>query len=195
MTGFGPFPGVLANPTETLVRGLAGRSAGDFGARELRAIVLPAEYRRSWAVLRRLYARYAPDIVVHFGLSGRATAITLERVGRLACAPDHPDAAGFAPRLGRARRAGPTSLLATLPIDSIGAALTRKGFPVELSDDAGAYVCNATLYRSLHAAPPARRVGFVHVPPEAKSGLTAERLVDAAMIILKSAAEAWLREA
>ena len=34
---------------------------------------------------------------------------------------------------------------------------------VELSRDAGDYVCNATLYRSL-AARLAPRIGFIHVP-------------------------------
>jgi pyrrolidone-carboxylate peptidase len=54
-----------------------------------------------------------------------------------------------------------------------------------LSDDAGRYVCNATLYRSLIAAPAARRVGFVHVPPA--SHITKERLLAAAKIILRTA--------
>ena len=45
----------------------------------------------------------------------------------------------------------------------IRAALRRAGFAARLSRDAGDYVCNAALYRSLLAAA-APRIGFVHVP-------------------------------
>src|SRR5687767_3213456 len=70
VTGFGPFPGAPENPTDPLVRALAQAPAERFRATAFRAVVLPTEYRRSWSILSRLYAGYAPDVVVHFGLSG-----------------------------------------------------------------------------------------------------------------------------
>jgi pyroglutamyl-peptidase len=154
--------------------------------------VLPTDYRRSWAILRQLYAHFDPDIVVHFGLSGSAEAIVLERIGRRRIAPDKPDAAGYAPRSGRARRSGPESLAATLPVDAISRVLLDAGFPAALSDDAGDYVCNATLYRSLLAAPPFRLVGFVHVPPIGTAGFTSEKLRSAARRIIETALQVWI---
>ena len=51
----------------------------------------------------------------------------------------------------------------------------EAGFPAIVSEDAGNYVCNATYYRSLRARhAKGRVVGFVHVPPEGKNGLTRE---------------------
>jgi len=192
VTGFGPFPGAPANPTEALVRGLAHVPPETFGAAGFCAVVLPAEYRRSWSILRPLYGRLAPDVVVHFGLSTRADAIMIERTARRRCASDRPDAVGFAPRRGLARRTGPETLASTLAIESIVAALVQAGFPAAASDDAGDYVCNATLYRSLaETAAAPRRIGFVHVPPESAGGLTREGLAAAAGIVLQAACAAW----
>ena len=186
VTGFGPFPGAKRNPTETLVRALAGEAPKTFGAGALKAVVLPTEYRRSWRMLSRLYVGFAPDVVVHFGLHIRARAIHVERIARNRADPAKLDAAGYAPRLGQARRGGPETLSATLPVAELVAALTDAGVPAARSYDAGAYVCNATLYRSLYANA-APRVGFVHVPPQGKAGFTRARLAEAASIALRAA--------
>jgi pyroglutamyl-peptidase len=129
-------------------------------------------------------------VVVHFGLSRNADAIHIERTARRACAPDRPDAAGFAPRFGFARRVGPESLPSNLPVGGIVEALNAAGYPAAVSDYAGGYVCDATLYRSLLAAPAGRLVGFVHVPPEGANGYTCERLRSAAKLILREAVTA-----
>lgn len=133
-------------------------------------------------MLRRAYQRFEPDVVVHFGLNGGAKAIHIETVGVNVIDLKKPDAAGSASRSGRVRRGGPERLSATLPTDSILAALKRGGIPAQLSDDAGDYVCNATLYRSLRAAPAGRVVGFIHVPPN----LVPEALLGAARTILRT---------
>jgi pyroglutamyl-peptidase len=189
VTGFGPFPGAPENPTEKLVRELALKAPQSFGASALHGVVLPTEYRRSWDRLRRLYARHAPDVVVHFGLSGKATAIIVEGVGRCGCDSSKPDAAGYAPRRLFARHGGRESLVASLPANAIVARLKAAGIVAELSDDAGGYVCNATLYRSLNAAPADRMVGFIHMPPARRMNHTA--LVAAAEIILRAACDSW----
>lgn len=182
VTGFGPFPGAPENPTSTLVQRLAGTPAEEFGASALRAVVLPTDYRKSWERLRRIYGSFAPDAVVHFGLSARAKVICVERFGRNACLADRPDAAGWWPRrmLGRAE-----AIASTLPAEDVVAALQAAGFPARLSDDAGGYVCNATLYRSLRTLPPTCRAGFIHVPPT--KALAASRLERAARIALRAA--------
>jgi len=71
-------------------------------------------------------------------------------------------------------------------------AVTDGGFAAAASDDAGGYVCNATLYRSLLAVKAGQRrlVGFIHVPPEGRNGWTAARLKQAAELILQMATSA-----
>ena len=56
---------------------------------------------------------------------------------------------------------------ATLPLTEILDALAREGVPAYLSNTAGTYLCNQTLYGTLHAAARDGRralVGFMHVP-------------------------------
>jgi pyroglutamyl-peptidase len=187
VTGFGPFPGAPANPSQELVQGLAAATPEEFGASAFKAVVLPTDYRESWAKLRRLYARFAPDTVIHFGLSAHAQGIVVERIGRKQIDAGKLDVSGYAPAFGSARRSGPDAMSSSLPVEAIVAALRRAGFPAALSDDAGGYVCNATLYRSLCVAPAGRQVGFVHLPPAGRNGLTPTRLLEAARIILTTA--------
>ena len=191
VTGFGPFPGAPENPTEALVQSLASMSPRHIGAGAVRAAVLPTDYRKSWSALRRLYARFEPDIVVHFGLSGRARAVHVERLACKRCNPELPDAAGFAPALGLARRFGPDSLTSTLPTEAILTALQQAEVPAAGSDDAGGYVCNATFYRSLLAARTGTLVGFIHVPPEGEAGFDAKRLARAAELVVSRASQVW----
>jgi pyroglutamyl-peptidase len=177
------------------VQALAREPVESLGAGALRAVVLPTEYRGSWDVLRRIYSRFAPDVVVHFGLSGKADAIMVERVARRRCDPEKRDAASFAPRSGLAMRSGPEVAAATLSAEAVVAALDEAGFPAAVSDDAGGYVCNATLYRSLAAARDRDTlVGFIHIPPEGRNGLTSERIKQAAVIVLRTASASWGRQ-
>jgi pyroglutamyl-peptidase len=191
VTGFGPFPGAPENPTEQLVQTLAARQPAPICAGLLRAAVLPTDYRRSWSALRRLYGDFQPDIVLHFGLSRRARAVHVERVARKRCSPELPDAAGFSPSSGLARRFGPESLVSTLPVEAIAPCLQQAGIPVAISEDAGGYVCNATFYRSLLAAQTGALVGLIHLPPEGQGGFDAERLVRAAELVVRGAADVW----
>jgi pyroglutamyl-peptidase len=192
VTGFGPFPNAPENPTQALVLGLAAEPAESYGATAFRAVVLPTDYRKSWPILRRLYRSFAPDVVVHFGLSRQASGLVIERCGRKRIDPSRLDAVGFAPPSGLCRRSGPESLEATLPVTRIAGALTEEEYPAAISEDAGGYVCNATLYRSLLVAPAGKRlVGFVHVPPEGAGGYTRARLSSAATLMLRGAAGAW----
>jgi len=78
-----------------------------------------------------------------------------------------PDSAGYQavdePCVGD----GPVAYLATLPLRQILAALTVEGVPAYISNTAGTYLCNQTLYATLHLAATERRrarVGFVHLP-------------------------------
>lgn len=186
VTGFGPFPGAPQNPTAALVEALGREAAETFGAGTLRALVLPTEFVRSWSELRSLYRRFHPDVVVHFGLSARATEIRLETGARNCLGTEKVDASGVVPRRRRISQRGADRLAVTLSTSKLAAALSAAGFAAAISDDAGDYVCNSTLYRSLAISEgTARQVGFCHVPPN--DVLTAQRLLKAGRVILAAA--------
>jgi pyroglutamyl-peptidase len=162
VTGFGPFPGAPENPSQALVEALADAGAGELEC-ELRKAVLPTRYDAAREAALRLHRRYKPDIAIHFGFSLKAMGFTLEQVAENRLTPGRPDAGGARPERGRVRDVGPLACASTLPLKPIRAALERRGLPVALSDDAGAYVCNLVFYA---AAARRRQVmaGFVHVP-------------------------------
>ncbi len=64
-------------------------------------------------------------------------------------------------------RGGPPAYFATLPVDEILRSLTAEEIPAYLSNTAGTYLCNQTLYGTLHALRErarAPKVGFIHFP-------------------------------
>jgi pyrrolidone-carboxylate peptidase len=106
---------------------------------------------------------------LHLGVHGRAQAYHLEARGYNNCSFRVPDQRGWQPEgleidLGRGLDAwrGPA-----LDLEWLSAALCDRGHVTEVSEDAGTYVCNYTLFRSCMACSETERVVpvFVHVPP------------------------------
>lgn len=78
-----------------------------------------------------------------------------------------PDNAGYRAQGEPCVPGGPAAYLATLPLQAILAALTADGIPAYLSNTAGTYLCNQTLYGTLHAVSRrarAPKAGFIHFP-------------------------------
>lgn len=165
LTGFGPFPGVPENASAALVPKLAHLVARRFRAHRVVARVLPTEWEGAAHRLAAHYAREKPCLGLHFGVSERATGFVIETLARNACAA-LPDAVGALPRTPRIAEHGPETRPATLPVDEILVRLGALGIPASRSEDAGAFLCNATLYAALglagEGATPA--IGFLHIP-------------------------------
>ncbi|MDX2155168.1 MAG: pyroglutamyl-peptidase I [Hyphomicrobiaceae bacterium] len=174
LTGFGPFPSVAANATSILVPRLAEAARRALPGIRFAMYILPTEWETSLDLLGDLNRIYRPSIALHFGVSSRASGFEIETRGRNLCAQS-ADAAGCLPRQSRLSPRGPEYLPATLPSAHIVVRLRQKGLPAQISRDAGGYLCNALLYRSLELARASgmpTRTGFVHLP----SSLVSERL-------------------
>jgi pyroglutamyl-peptidase len=166
LTGFGPFPTVGANATSILVPRIAEAARRAVPGIVVSHHVLPTEWETSLALLEELTRRLRPALALHFGVSGRANGFEIETRGRNRCSLSE-DAAGRLPAAEHVSAHGPEFLPATLPAAHIVTRLRRRGLPARISRDAGGYLCNALLYRSLeiaqvHGAP--GRSGFVHLP-------------------------------
>ena len=166
LTGFGPFPGMPVNASAELVDALAQRLAATHTATELRIAILPTEWKAGPAALQRAIAAFMPDVALHFGVASEVTGFRLETMAENA-RNRLPDACGHVPRRRQISTDAPAHLLATFPVEGIRARLAAMGLPVELSTDAGQYLCNAALFRSLsltRRGRGARLSGFVHIP-------------------------------
>lgn len=154
LTGFGPFPGIEANASARLAGLLARRARRRWPQARITSAILPTEWRRGPDRLAVLWETLTPDVALHFGVSSKAAGLDIEIVGRNLCA-DHDDACEKRPVSFRHAEDGPETYSSTFPAREIVAALAAREIPGCISDDAGTYLCNAILYRSLrHAASP-----------------------------------------
>jgi pyroglutamyl-peptidase len=176
LTGFGPFPSIPANATSLLVPRLAEAARRAIPGVRFAVEVLPTEWEASLDLLDDLVRTWKPAVALHFGVSGRASGFEIETRGRNACSHSL-DAAGQLPRSEYVSPGGPEFLPATLPTAHLVSRLRRRGLPAQLSRDAGGYLCNALLYRSLELSRRRSepvRTGFVHLP----ASLVSERRPD-----------------
>lgn len=172
LTGFGPFPGMPRNVSERFVSKLAHLAARRFSAHRVVARILPTEWERAPAKLEAMVERERPKLVLHFGVSSQADSYVLETLAHNTCRQAE-DAAGCLPSGNVLEHGGAATLAARLPAQDIVARLSALKVPVVTSNDAGGYLCNAVLYRSLALAAGGQpeTVGFFHIPSAIPSAL------------------------
>ena len=163
LSGFAPFGGERSNPSWEVAALLDGREIGGLVVRTVR---LPVNTPRAVRAIAAAIRRFRPRAVLGLGQAGGRAAISLEKVAinlaeRRAGRETDGGVAGT-PVL----RGGPDALFARLPLRAILRALERRGIPAALSLSAGAYVCNAVMYTTLHTLRerPEVAAGFIHLP-------------------------------
>lgn len=163
LSGFGAFPGVAHNATQDLVPMLAALAARQFPEHSFAWEILDVDWEDGPAESRRVIERFAPSLIIHFGVSELARGFVVERLAHNICR-DSLDAGGKLPRQSVLDAGQRPVLESTLPCTAIVDRLRQLGLPAELSQDAGAYLCNAVLFETLRRAHRGVRAGFIHVP-------------------------------
>lgn len=193
LTGFEPFDGQSSNPSWDAVLSLHGKRI--CGHRVV-ARRLPVTFGASLKVLRAAIRELSPTLVICVGLAAGRAYISLERVAINVDDARIPDSDGRQPVDEPIVFHGPAAYFATLPIKSMLAGLREAGFPAEISQTAGTYVCNHVFYGLMHALRKRRKVraGFIHIPysPEQAAianapGLPVETVADALRLSLRIA--------
>ena len=168
VTGFEPFDGARLNPSWEAVRLLPGELALAHGTLVVHRERLPVTFAGAAGRVRELLAQLRPDVVVLVGLDAGARVVRLETTARNLAQARIPDNAGHRPRGEVLVPGGPPRRYATWSASTLAGRLRAAGHAVEVCDDAGLYVCNATLYAALEALEAGGRTGvltgFVHVP-------------------------------
>ncbi|XP_066460689.1 pyroglutamyl-peptidase 1 isoform X1 [Eleutherodactylus coqui] len=181
VTGFGPFGEHAVNASWVAVQELDKLGLGD--RVELHIYEVPVEYRTVQRLIPDLWIKHRPQLIVHVGVSGMATAITLEKCGhnqgylRL-------DNRQFCPDTQCCVDGGPECLQSCIDMDDVCRRASAAGPDVQftVSTDAGRYLCDFTYYTSLHESH--GRSVFIHVPPLGKP-YTAAQLGRALQTILE----------
>jgi pyroglutamyl-peptidase len=167
LTGFEPFGSNDVNPTELVVRSFELYELDSLPQEILLdRVVLPVDATAP-DVLDDVIRNCEYDIVLHHGLHEKAQELRVETRGRNLMDFRIPDNMGEQVVGEPIIEGGPDYLPSTFPVEAVIAGLTGAGLPVAASEDAGGYLCNMLLYRSLHFFQQEGRdvqVGFLHVP-------------------------------
>ena len=108
-----------------------------------------------------------PDYAICLGQAGGRFAITPERVAINVMDARIADNAGYKPEDEPVVTGGANAHFATLPIKRMVSAMERANVAAAVSNSAGTYVCNSTMYALLdHIAANNMPIqaGFIHVP-------------------------------
>lgn len=195
LTGYEPWNDYVVNSSWEAATALDGAVIG--GA-TITARLLPVSYTAMPPVLIEALAATQPAVCIGLGMEPRGSKIRLERVAvNLADAGDYPDNDGRAPRdtplLDHAD--APAAYFSGLPLRRIAAVLAVAEIPVMPSLSAGAFLCNAAFFHTMHAAATTRPglvAGFIHVPPlpgtpaapDPGQGMALERIVEAVRLAI-----------
>jgi pyroglutamyl-peptidase len=164
VTGFETFGGHPSNPSEEIAKSVDGRVLGGF---TVRATILPVHHVEAARAAARLLREHDPLAVLHVGLAAGRARLALERVAVNVMDYEVADNAGYQACGEPCESGGPAAYFSTLPLPAILGALTRDGIPAYLSNTAGTFLCNQTLYATLHGVAMEKRralAGFMHVP-------------------------------
>lgn len=161
VTGFSPFPGAPVNPTERLMRRLPKRLAGHSARIEFVFRVLPTTWTARHDVTEKLRRDIKPDAIVHFGVDGSRRTLNVETRAVNRAVRVRPDAVGLSPERPELAAGPERERRSTLPARPLRDAAQSAGAPARLSQNAGTYLCNATLWDSIGSGIPST---FIHVP-------------------------------
>jgi pyroglutamyl-peptidase len=164
LTGFEAFGSHAANPSQELAKVFDGRRIGGCA---VAGAVLPVHHGEASRHVAVLLGELQPAAVVHLGLAEGRARLGLERAALNVMDYRIPDNAGYRAEGEPCVGDGPAAYFATLPLPEMLAALTAEGIPAYVSNTAGTFICNQTLYHTLHEIATrelAARAGFVHLP-------------------------------
>ncbi|KAM6990354.1 pyroglutamyl-peptidase 1-like isoform 1-T2 [Tautogolabrus adspersus] len=165
VTGFEPFGEHAVNSSWVAVQELEKLGLG--GAVDLHVCEVPVEYQAVQSLLPSLWSEHQPQLVVHVGVSGLATTVTLEQCGHNK-GYKRRDNCCFSPTSQCCMEDGPDCIHSVLDMETVCKRVnsTGRGVTFSVSKDAGRYLCDYTYYTSLHLGQ--GRSAFIHVPPLGK---------------------------
>lgn len=161
ITGFDPFGGESVNPSWETVKNLPDE-VGDFVLCKLQ---IPTVFSLAAQTVLEKAKEFDPQVILCIGQAGGRSAVTPERIAINLRNATIPDNAGNQPKEETIVSGGADGYFSTVPVTAMAQAITQTGLPAAVSNTAGTFVCNETLYLLLHHyLGTTVQAGFIHVP-------------------------------
>ena len=167
ITGFDPFGGDSINPSWEAVKKLPDR----IGNWKLCKLEIPTVFGLAAQTVLEKAQEVAPAAILCLGVAAGRSAVTPERIGINVRSARIPDNRGNQPKEEPVIPGGEDGLFSTMRVSAMAAAIEAMGLPGAVSNTAGTFVCNDTLYTLLHHYQGTGvKVGFLHVPQLPEQG-------------------------
>ena len=161
ITGFDAFGGSDTNPSWLAVQQLP-EAVGDYVLCKLQ---IPTCFGKAAEAVLEAAKAFQPHCILCVGLAGGRDAVTPERIAVNIRDARIADNAGYLAQGEKIDPNGPAAYFATVPVEAMAQAIRDAKIPGSVSNTAGAFVCNDTLYTLLHHYDGSdTKVGFIHVP-------------------------------
>lgn len=174
VTGFGPFPGVTENISESFIHKLATeyQSASPTMRHLQKHMLTTHTFRCEWEDIKQqanqLYHQISPHLIIHFGVNAKIKHLAIERYA-YNTTNRSPDVSGHSETGRKIYRKTPIKELTPFPTQALWQKLQAENIPSALSTDPGRYLCNFLYYQSLQyasSANPHCLALFVHIPTQ-----------------------------
>jgi pyroglutamyl-peptidase len=164
LTGFGPFGPYKFNPTEDLVKEYDERLVGNA---KVKGLVLPCTYHGAFDILSKMIDKLSPVAVLSTGLDSHAERLRLEISGENVMNGEYADSDGSKPVLEPIVSGGKQFYDTNADNIALASHLNQAGVPVEMSVEAGSFICNSLIYltsRRIRQQGLPIKNAFVHTP-------------------------------
>jgi len=167
ITGFDAFDKFAVNPSEELVNRLPDAIKVSKDWLNLDHLVLPCSNKKMWRQLNNAVgSKKEPLILIMTGLASDRDKLCLERFAVNINDYRIPDNDGHKPTDTPIVAGGPAGLSPQLPLLRLEKRLSQKGLNIDISNYAGAYLCNEIYYKALSTwqKPGKTAILFLHIP-------------------------------
>lgn len=193
LTGFEAFLGMTSNPTEVIVRSLDGET---INGKKIIGKVLPVDFKKTSSIILEHINEYRPSAVISLGLAVGRNRITPERIA-INCMDGEPDNSGNQYDGQKIQEDAPDAYFSTLPIKNMVVKLQEYNLPAKISNTAGTYLCNQTMYIVRHHIETNKLdmiSGFVHIPAHHELALSNPKLPSWSLKDLEEAVRVIIEE-
>ncbi len=144
ITSFGPFADIDPNPSQLVMESLQQHVAGQGG---FRLQTLPVSYRAvdAWIAERQLHP---PSALLHLGVASNSPQMRLELQAKNLA--EHVDIDGEGPSAALIQPQGAPQRHSSFTRAALERLQQQHPDQIQISNDAGSYLCNYLYYQSLH---------------------------------------------
>ncbi len=168
LTGFGSFGKHKSNPSQLTAQAFPDNFQSDKGTDlQIESVVLDTIGSTAWKNLKKAVKKKEPSIIIMLGLASGRKAISLERFAMNLRDYSIPDVEGQKVKDKPVDKDGPDLIRNPLDLEKIRKRVLKSGYPCEISNHAGTFICNELYYSALKHSIDDKAIAaclFVHVP-------------------------------